>query len=355
MRKDVKLGLLFSFVVVVGAGWYYVSKDKTEEPLALDDASTTRKAPVAQADTKKPTVLADARKSKSNRAVNRKAPSRRTGSKQSAQKRAGTRRPPAKTPAHKPASTKRKPTVTAAPPTTKTAPKPTGNAMGSAKAKPADSVHKKPVHKKHSRKPDHKKAEAKKSSGDKTSKNAVKNLFHFDGGATVAKQPPATKAKSGLARDTPPGTPKARGHTKTAKGVRTHTVKRGDTYALMAEFYYGSQRHARFLMNANPEHSDPRRLREGMVLRVPPLTVQSEKPRASKASGRTSTVVGQRTYVARAGDSFYTIAARKLGSGSRWPELFELNKDTVGGKPERLRIGQVLVLPPEKPTTNKKK
>jgi nucleoid-associated protein YgaU len=70
-----------------------------------------------------------------------------------------------------------------------------------------------------------------------------------------------------------------------------------------------------------------------------------EKPNRASTAGSTSGKPGDRTYVVKAGDTFYDIAREVLGSASRWKELFELNRDLVHGDPKRLRAGQVLTLP----------
>jgi LysM repeat protein/prefoldin subunit 5 len=54
------------------------------------------------------------------------------------------------------------------------------------------------------------------------------------------------------------------------------------------------------------------------------------------------------TYQVVSGDSLSAIAAQKLGDGSRWPELVELNKDKYPGiekNPDLILVGWVLTLP----------
>jgi nucleoid-associated protein YgaU len=53
-----------------------------------------------------------------------------------------------------------------------------------------------------------------------------------------------------------------------------------------------------------------------------------------------------------AGDSLWRIAARDLGSfatdaeiAGHWPKWYAANKDTIGGDPQRLLPGQVLIAP----------
>ena len=47
----------------------------------------------------------------------------------------------------------------------------------------------------------------------------------------------------------------------------------------------------------------------------------------------------------KTGDSLSAIAARELGDASRWREIYNLNKDVVGGNPNLIIPGQLLKLP----------
>ena len=372
MRKDVKLGLLLSFVVVVGAGAYYISKEKTEEPLALDGSTTALKSQVAQATPKTHTPNA-AEKAKPTRVGNRRAPAREPAAKRTT----GTSPRPrsAMKPPQRGSNDAGRGRQTAMSPSTKVRPKSTREAAPVTKTeqKPATPLRKRPQPKSTS---------AQEPSRDKPAKDTFENLFQFDETAPASTKPPAASVTPTRGADRPSApatraegerkvqeTPPAGTRTRrppepatavktapkeVAPGSRTHTVQPGDSYALLAEHYYGSQRHTQFLIDANPDHSNPRRLRVGAVLRIPLRPDRPEKARAAAVTPSGNTAAGQRTYVVREGDTFYGIAARELGSAGRWTELFELNKDEVNGKANRLRVGQVLVLPPEKPTITKK-
>ena len=50
------------------------------------------------------------------------------------------------------------------------------------------------------------------------------------------------------------------------------------------------------------------------------------------------------TYTVQSGDCLWNIAARELGSGLRWSEIYELNRDVLSN-PNRIQVGQELVLP----------
>ena len=52
------------------------------------------------------------------------------------------------------------------------------------------------------------------------------------------------------------------------------------------------------------------------------------------------------TYVVEAGDSLSKIAKEFYGDASRWPEIFEANKDQISD-PNLIRVGQKLRIPPK--------
>jgi nucleoid-associated protein YgaU len=128
------------------------------------------------------------------------------------------------------------------------------------------------------------------------------------------------------------------------KPTKIHVVAEGESFASIAETHYGSQRHANFLLKSNPAVKDPRRLFVGTKLNIMPLPAGTQTA-STAGSNATEKISGAGQYRVQKDDTFYGIAARKLGSGERWPELFELNRDIVGGRPETLREGQILQIP----------
>jgi nucleoid-associated protein YgaU len=61
-------------------------------------------------------------------------------------------------------------------------------------------------------------------------------------------------------------------------------------------------------------------------------------PQSQRAPGRTYTVV--------AGDSLSKIAKREYGDASKWPAIYEANRDQIKN-PDLIHPGQVLTLPRE--------
>jgi len=125
---------------------------------------------------------------------------------------------------------------------------------------------------------------------------------------------------------------------------RTYVVKSGDTLGGIASRELGST--ARWTeIQALNGGIDPKRVREGMTLRLPAgaaaetnrVTTPASTPtvaNAPKASGG--------KYTIRSGDTLSAIASRELGDGERWREIAALNPSL---DPTRLSVGAVIALP----------
>jgi nucleoid-associated protein YgaU len=133
--------------------------------------------------------------------------------------------------------------------------------------------------------------------------------------------------------------------------AESYTVKTGDSFAAISETYYGTQRYAEFLMQANPQVTRANALRPGMVLKIPakPQSQSATVAAATKPAEKPATPQvasdGTKLYVVVANDTFYGIAERELGSASRWKEIYELNKERVGNDPKSLYPGMKLRMP----------
>jgi len=51
------------------------------------------------------------------------------------------------------------------------------------------------------------------------------------------------------------------------------------------------------------------------------------------------------TYEVKQNDTLYGIAKKTLGNGSRWREIYEANRKTIGTNPDLIIAGQILVIP----------
>jgi len=129
--------------------------------------------------------------------------------------------------------------------------------------------------------------------------------------------------------------------------TRYHVVKKYDTFAILAEQYYGSQKYADLLLKANPAVTDARRMKLGTRLRVPPLEELTGSKKADKAVAsdrKAKKPASPKVYVVKPDDSFYSIARELLGDGAKWRELHKLNRD-VCPDPKRLRPKMKLRIP----------
>jgi nucleoid-associated protein YgaU len=51
-------------------------------------------------------------------------------------------------------------------------------------------------------------------------------------------------------------------------------------------------------------------------------------------------------HVVAPGDSLWKIAKKVYGKGNLWPQIYDANKETIGGNPDLIKPGQKLVIPP---------
>jgi nucleoid-associated protein YgaU len=117
----------------------------------------------------------------------------------------------------------------------------------------------------------------------------------------------------------------------------TVTVRAGDSLWKLSRRYSGSAVRWPEWLRHNPGLGDPRSLRVGAILVVPPRADGS--PPGSVPALRPVT----RTIVVRSGDSLWKISVERYGDGARWPCLARANT----GLPDASMIfpGQRLLLP----------
>ncbi len=149
---------------------------------------------------------------------------------------------------------------------------------------------------------------------------------------------------------------------------KKYVVQQNDTFWTISKKVYGTARYFQALALYNKSRiPDPRRMRPGMTIEVPPPQVLESRfpelvPRAGSRTGRStgrsspaSTASSQPAgfFLGPSGEPLYRvgpedtlseIAQRHLGRASRWIQIFELNRDKLQN-PNDLKIGTVLRLP----------
>lgn len=111
-------------------------------------------------------------------------------------------------------------------------------------------------------------------------------------------------------------------------GYQTVEVKKGDTLWDIAEKYLGSGSRYREIMSLNSLTSAT--IHPGLVLSIP-----GTNAKVNEASKKT------KAYTVKKGDTLWDIAAKYLGSGSRYREIMSLSKITS----TTIHVGQILTLP----------
>jgi len=127
----------------------------------------------------------------------------------------------------------------------------------------------------------------------------------------------------------------------------THTIQLGDTFASLARRYFGDVRFARTIRSANPQVQDAAAMAIGTVVVIPDVGELS----SSRPGTRTNNLAPQHSesaqavYKVREGDTLYSIARDRLGSGGKWMDIYKINQAVIGGDPGALKIGLKLALP----------
>lgn len=133
---------------------------------------------------------------------------------------------------------------------------------------------------------------------------------------------------------------------------KRHKIGQNDTLSDISKRYYSTSRLVGQILKANPKIKNPRRLKIGDIIIIPPpnSTTRSSGVNGAVAanSGKripTDAAVSSATYRVRKGDTFYSIAQKMLGSSARWREVYECNRDVVKNDPKRLKPGMMLTMP----------
>ncbi len=117
----------------------------------------------------------------------------------------------------------------------------------------------------------------------------------------------------------------------------TTIVRSGDTLIAIARRELGNADAWSRLVEANPG-INPRALKPGMVLKLPAAPSQPRSVTPAPAGA-------PRTHEVATGDSLSSISILYYGDAQRWYEVFEANRTVLKGDPDRLSLGDVLVIP----------
>ncbi|MEM6506251.1 MAG: LysM peptidoglycan-binding domain-containing protein [Planctomycetota bacterium] len=135
--------------------------------------------------------------------------------------------------------------------------------------------------------------------------------------------------------------------------VRMIVVQEGETLSELAADHLGSASKWQMIMDVNTDVLEkPEHLRAGMELRIPAPRVVEVIEEANEALTRASVSevedaierIETNTYTVKEGDSLYRIAQELLGSGERYDEIYEANKDKLRSAND-IQVGMTLRLP----------
>jgi nucleoid-associated protein YgaU len=140
--------------------------------------------------------------------------------------------------------------------------------------------------------------------------------------------------------------------------AKTHVIEAGDTISSLAVKYYGSARYTNYILQANKQIEDPRRIFVGTKITIPPLPREASGSAAGSSGGATTGLTrvsaspgprvqppGTKPYVVQKGDTWNSLARRFLGDESRGPELFEQNRRSPADSLHMLRAGDTIYVP----------
>ena len=129
-------------------------------------------------------------------------------------------------------------------------------------------------------------------------------------------------------------------HTVTLEGLAPSDLpdmmfypwQQGDTFAGLAQRYYGSKDKVARLTKANEGRSEAS-LVAGDLLWVP-----------INESTKAEAVSDGRTYLVKKGDVLSSISQHFYGTAKKWPKILDANRDVLAS-PEKLKPGMTLRIP----------
>ncbi len=121
-----------------------------------------------------------------------------------------------------------------------------------------------------------------------------------------------------------------------------YTCRKGDNWRSLSERFYGDVDHAQLLLTANEEVESPE-VNDLILVPVYELDIRNEPREPAKPRDE---VVGpvESSYSVQSGDTLSTISTKMYGTGSRWMQIYDANRNILDD-PHALKVGQKLLIP----------
>jgi nucleoid-associated protein YgaU len=141
----------------------------------------------------------------------------------------------------------------------------------------------------------------------------------------------------------------------------TYVIQPNDSYWAISRNLYGTGAYFKALAEHNrAKYAQEDQLRVGDTVAAPdpaeleqkypdlcpsPKRRETARQRAATVTNVSSRYAGERVYTVEEGDTLYDIARYQLGKGARWPEIYELNRESLQDNFDYLTPGLKLVMP----------
>ena len=120
-----------------------------------------------------------------------------------------------------------------------------------------------------------------------------------------------------------------------------YIISEGDTYSSIAEEWFGDKTRWNLIAKENPT-IDPMRLKIGQRIYLPPKDVAAAQ--AATAAAEPVPVEGELIYTVQSGDTLSSIARDHFGDSSKWRDIYDRNRETIGSDAGALKVGMKLRL-----------
>jgi nucleoid-associated protein YgaU len=144
-----------------------------------------------------------------------------------------------------------------------------------------------------------------------------------------------------------PANPASNAITNAANG-RTYIVQPGDTFSSIATTVYGAERHWIDIAEANGD-IDPKKLKAGMVIKLPELPTDSPRPAAAPPAkavdakpADAKAAFTPTIHEVKAGENLSAISKQYFNTADHWRHIYLTNRQAIGSDPGKLKLGMKL-------------